>query len=167
MSVPVSVVVSIVSPSCATIKEILISKINLKKFAYFTILIFLVLIMTGGQLKKYTNRQRPSKTNYQASYEDKIKSPLGRNAYPSGHTLRLTYLLLVSGYLITKMKIRRWIKISTKIILFLLILSVGIASVGIGVHWVSDIIGAYILAYGFYLILLFCSRYNPLASVKP
>ncbi len=146
--------------------SILAYKFKARKFAILVLFIFLVMTFIGSGLKQYTSRQRPFKQFYNTSYEEKV-SESSRDAYPSGHTLRTTYLWLALTGLISKIGFRRRIQTVIKWISYLVILLVGFSSVVIGAHWLSDIIGAFILAYCFYLILLFYSDYSPLASVKP
>lgn len=146
--------------------SLLAYKFKARKFAIFVLFIFLVMTSVGSGLKWYTSRQRPFKQFYNTSYEEKVPES-SRDTYPSGHTLRTTYLWLALSGLISKIGFRRRIRAVIRWISYLVILSVGLSSVVIGAHWLSDIIGAFILAYCFYLILLFYSDYSPLASVKP
>ncbi|MBI5143781.1 MAG: phosphatase PAP2 family protein, partial [Candidatus Omnitrophica bacterium] len=44
-----------------------------------------------------------------------------------------------------------------------LIILIGVSSIYLGAHWLSDIIGAYILAYVFYLILSYSARYEKIS----
>jgi undecaprenyl-diphosphatase len=112
-----------------------------KKFAVFFLVIFLILLGTGQGLKDLIKKERPSQAEKNFSY-------------PSGHTLRASYLLFVLAMLTDKARLSKKAKQMTRRICYGLIILVGFSSIYVGAHWLSDIIGGCILGYIFYLALL-------------
>ena len=83
-------------------------------------------------------------------------------SFPSGHSL---YALLFGGVLIVlandlirPLWIRRWVQL----LLAALVLAIGISRIYLGVHWPSDVIGAFLFA-GVSLVVILTLR-NALVS---
>ncbi len=69
----------------------------------------------------------------------------GGYSYPSGHSIMAlcTYGILIY-FVITKIK-KKWLKILLTILLSLMILLIGISRIYVGVHYPSDVLGAFLL----------------------
>ncbi|AKP66828.1 phosphatase PAP2 family protein [Companilactobacillus ginsenosidimutans] len=142
-----------------TVSTIIITLLLLILFSinkYYYAAIFLaankiVVVIINTILKDLIRRPRPSHHHYM--YE-------GSFSYPSGHSssaLSLYIPLLIIGFFIFK-------KISTRILMstiaILLVIIIGYSRVYLGVHYPSDIMGAYLLAGATLttLIILFRSK---------
>lgn len=80
-------------------------------------------------------------------------------SYPSGHAARTLFFTFIAGGLMYR-KTRKW-KSTFAVIAFFSILTIliSVAKVYLGHHWISDILGGYLLAVG--MGLLFLSAYLP------
>ncbi|MBI4974236.1 MAG: phosphatase PAP2 family protein [Candidatus Omnitrophica bacterium] len=153
-----------------------------KKFAIFSFIIFILLVNTGYGLKNIIKRERPSDFYYRENPwylrfpENIIPGPLHMKfaekekvyikksySYPSGHSLRTFFLFFVLAMLVDKTKLSKREKDILRGIFYGLIISIGFSSIYLGAHWLSDIIGAYILAYVFYLILSYSATYEKIS----
>lgn len=74
-------------------------------------------------------------------------------SYPSGHSSRTIFLFLVIGALAGRTRLSKKAKEAIRGVLYALIISVGLSSIYLGAHWLSDIIGASLLGYIFFLSL--------------
>lgn len=86
--------------------------------------------------------------------------PLGINlinetgySYPSGHAMVSLAYYGYLIYLINKTKIHKILKISSTILLSLLILLIGLSRIYLGVHYFTDIIGGFLLSTTYLLII--------------
>lgn len=103
----------------------------------------------AGVLKMLVGRQRPP--NFTMNPSDIFQS-FNQYAYPSGHVLFFVVFFGFVAYLAWKFFAgwMRWITISLCAILIVLI---GPSRIYLGEHWVSDVIGSYIIGT-FWLIIL-------------
>ena len=74
-------------------------------------------------------------------------------SYPSGHSMVSLAYYGYLIYLINKIKINKIFKITIKGILALLIILIGLSRVYIGVHYLTDIIGGFLLSSIYLLIM--------------
>jgi undecaprenyl-diphosphatase len=103
----------------------------------------------AGILKMLVGRQRPPSFTMNPS---DIFQSFNQYAYPSGHVLFFVVFFGFVAYLAWKFLAgwMRWTAISVCAILILLI---GTSRIYLGEHWVSDVIGSYIIGT-FWLIIL-------------
>ena len=103
----------------------------------------------AGVLKMLVGRSRPPSFTMNPS---DIFQSFNQYAYPSGHVLFFVVFFGFVAYLAWKFLAgwRRWIAIS---VCALLIVLIGPSRIYLGEHWVSDVIGSYIIGT-FWLIIL-------------
>jgi membrane-associated phospholipid phosphatase len=103
----------------------------------------------GGVLKMLVGRPRPP--SFTMNQSDLFLS-FNQYAYPSGHVLFFVVFFGFAAYLAGKYLTGwlRWIAISACVILIVLI---GPSRIYLGEHWVSDVVGSYIIGT-FWLIIL-------------
>lgn len=127
---------------------------------FFTFFIFLVGAVLS--LKVTIRQERPPELFYRKDvwYPKGLEDRIGygklipkRFSYPSGHVSRATYLLWVMAMLIDKTRLSKRAKEALRGTSYSLITLVGISSIYLGAHWLSDVIGGYLLGYIFYSIL--------------
>ena len=101
----------------------------------------------GALLKLIVNRQRPSPTLVHVF--QRLHSP----SFPSGHTLHYTVFYgFLAFVLITSFR-SSWLRNSLIAVCFALIVLVGISRVYLGEHWLTDVLGGYLLG-GLFLVPL-------------
>ena len=85
-------------------------------------------------------------------------------SYPSGHTARATYLGLVLlsvislSYSVTRAHLKRWAVIGGCVVLY--IIMIGLGKMYLGQHWLSDVIGGFLLGLGIGAIPVIFSSYS-------
>ena len=85
--------------------------------------------------------------------------PIDTNSFPSGHTALSAVFLSLSAYWIT-LRRTSWRQALYPIFIALIAL-VGLSRLYLGAHWLTDIIGSWLLAAGVVLITLVSYRRNP------
>lgn len=117
-----------------------------KRIPIVIIMNMLIMWFLIGTLKNIFKRERPNKNRL---VEEKGYS------YPSGHTMTATifygfliFLLMISNLIIP-------LKISLILFLIVLILLVGYTRVYLGVHFLSDVIGAFLFGTSYLLLYIF------------
>ena len=125
---------------------ILLIWIKEKNIPILIIVNMLLMWLLIGILKRIFKRERPN--------INRLVSEKGYS-YPSGHTLTATsfygfiiFLITISPFLVS-------IKISLICLLSLLILLVGYTRVYLGVHYLSDVIGAILIGTSYLLLYIF------------
>ena len=93
----------------------------------------------GPLIKILVDRPRPSANLVHVSVW------LSDKSYPSGHVLTFTVFFGFLIFLLYKRFRVNMANIILSIALFLLIVTVGISRIYLGVHWVSDVLGGYLL----------------------
>ena len=115
------------------------------------VVILLILLPDGINqgLKHLVDRPRP-----EFSW---LASPPEGPAFPSGHSvhafLLFGLLIVILGTLVRP----RWLRITIQVLLGLMILAVGASRVYMGIHWPSDVLGAYLVG-GVSMVVLFWVR---------
>lgn len=115
-----------------------------KKFGIFLVVIFVLLVGAGHELKNTIKKERPAALYYRKD----VKS----YSYPSGHSSRTLFLFFAMGMLLNKTKLSERKKQVLRGVFYALIILIGFSSIYLRAHWLSDIIGAYMLGYIFFLI---------------
>ena len=117
-----------------------------------------------SQFFKYSfGRARPAEILYQVSRHG--------YSFPSGHALIATIFYGFCAFCIIHVLHKRWQKILVGIIAALVIILVGFSRIYLGVHWVSDVIGGWVLGVAVLslLIILFhlAHRHLKWTPLKP
>lgn len=76
-------------------------------------------------------------------------------SYPSGHSMVSMAYFGFIAYLIYKANLKKPLKWASITLIFLTVLSIGFSRVYLGVHYLSDVVGGYLLAIA-YLMLYIC-----------
>lgn len=79
-------------------------------------------------------------------------------SYPSGHAMSAMAFYGFLVYLITKLKISTWLKVTLSMVCCLLILVIGISRIYLGVHFPSDVLAGFI--GGFIWVMLCAVVFN-------
>jgi undecaprenyl-diphosphatase len=103
----------------------------------------------AGVLKMLVGRQRPPSFTMNPS---DIFQSFNQYAYPSGHVLFFVVFFGFVAYLAWKF-LAGWMRWITIFVCALLIILIGPSRIYLGEHWVSDVIGSYIIGT-FWLIIL-------------
>ena len=94
-------------------------------------------VVLNMALKEIIDRPRPDMTI--------LISPPTSPGFPSGHAEYAALLFLLLFYLAGELVGPRWLRWPLRIALVLAILAVGTSRVYLGVHWLSDVLGGYLL----------------------
>jgi membrane-associated phospholipid phosphatase len=106
-----------------------------------------IIILLNDLIKIAIDRPRPSPEQVQ------IIGINHSSGFPSGHTFFATLFLGILAYILfTRLK-KRKLKILSLILLILLNLAVAFSRIYLGAHWLSDVLGGYIVG-GLFLTLL-------------
>lgn len=77
-------------------------------------------------------------------------------SYPSGHSMRAAFLVIVIGFIVSQTKFKKYQKWAIYIFLFGFYSIMAISRISLGEHWTSDVIGGSLLGAGFaFLSLIF------------
>lgn len=119
------------------VSTILFILIKNKKISINIVLNLFIIFLLNQLAKNIFLRERPIGINLidETGY-----------SYPSGHSMVSLAYYGYLIYLINKTNIKKIIKIISIIILSTLIVSIGISRIYIGVHYLTDIIGGFLLA---------------------
>lgn len=121
-----------------------------RKSAVLTLVIFMLLLGTGHGLKGVIKRERPPIAYYRGPEKGHVSRSF---AYPSGHALKASFLFLVTAMLAAGSRLEQRARIAAKAVSYNMIILVGLSSIYLGAHWLSDVIGGCILGYVFFLVL--------------
>ena len=126
----------------------LILFIILKKKNYGLIIIGVVVISTivNNLIKVLVMRERPNVLSFVTEHS---------YSFPSGHTMAAVSLYGILLYLLLKSNLNKIMKVIFSIILILVQILVALSRVYLGAHFMSDIIGAFIMS----IILLIIETY--------
>ena len=128
-----------------TITILLLILIKNKKIGLITLTNLVLITILNQILKIVLKRPRPT--------EFRIINETGYS-FPSGHSMisMAFYGLLI--YLIYKKIKNKYLKATLIIILLLLILAIGISRIYLGVHYVSDVIGGFLISISYLIVYL-------------
>lgn len=77
-------------------------------------------------------------------------------SYPSGHSLRIVFLVIIGGFLIFKLRLPQFVKLASFIGLATITAIMLYSRVSLGEHWATDVIGGTMLGIsGAFFALLF------------
>ena len=128
-----------------TITILLLILIKNKKIGLITLNNLVAITILNQMLKIVLKRPRPT--------EFRIINETGYS-FPSGHSMisMAFYGLLI--YLIYKKIKNKYLKATLIIILLLLILAIGISRIYLGVHYVSDVIGGFLISMSYLIVYI-------------
>ena len=128
-----------------TITILLLILIKNKKIGLITLTNLVLITILNQMLKIVLKRPRPT--------EFRIINETGYS-FPSGHSMisMAFYGLLI--YLIYKKIKNKYLKATLIIILLLLILAIGISRIYLGVHYVSDVIGGFLISMSYLIVYI-------------
>lgn len=128
-----------------TIAILLLILIKNKKIGLITLTNLVLIAILNQILKIVLKRPRPT--------EFRIINETGYS-FPSGHSMisMAFYGLLI--YLIYKKIKNKYLKATLIIILLLLILAIGISRIYLGVHYVSDVIGGFLISISYLIVYI-------------
>ena len=128
-----------------TITILLLILIKNKKIGLITLTNLVLIKILNQMLKIVLKRPRPT--------EFRIINETGYS-FPSGHSMisMAFYGLLI--YLIYKKIKNKYLKATLIIILLLLILAIGISRIYLGVHYVSDVIGGFLISISYLIVYI-------------
>lgn len=128
-----------------TITILLLILIKNKKIGLITLTNLVLITILNQILKIVLKRPRPT--------EFRIINETGYS-FPSGHSMisMAFYGLLI--YLIYKKIKNKYLKATLIIILLLLILAIGISRIYLGVHYVSDVIGGFLISISYLIVYI-------------
>ena len=128
-----------------TITILLLILIKNKKIGLITLTNLVLITILNQILKIVLKRPRPT--------EFRIINETGYS-FPSGHSMisMAFYGLLI--YLIYKKIKNKYLKATLIIILLLLILAIGISRIYLGVHYVSDVIGGFLISMSYLIVYI-------------
>lgn len=128
-----------------TITILLLILIKNKKIGLITLTNLVLITILNQMLKIVLKRPRPT--------EFIIINEKGYS-FPSGHSMisMAFYGLLI--YLIYKKIKNKYLKATLIIILLLLILAIGISRIYLGVHYVSDVIGGFLISISYLIVYI-------------
>ncbi len=106
-----------------------------------------VLSPMGLLLKLFVDQQRPPASMVE------IITPVSGLGFPSGHAFFAAMILGMLIYFVLKYITSRPLRVLLVSALVFIILLAGFSRVYLGVHWVSEVLGGYIIAVGFLLPL--------------
>lgn len=121
-----------------------------KKIAFTIIINLLIMWFLIGILKNIFKRARPNK--------NRLVEEIGYS-YPSGHTMTSTIFYGYVMFLILLTSIILSIKIVIIILLLIIILLIGYSRIYLGVHYLSDVIGAILFGSSYVLLYIFFTHY--------
>ena len=126
-------------------------------------IIFFLSVLIGGELikellKLLFHRQRPDASFYLISENG--------YSFPSGHALMSVIFYGMIAYFVYKLLQKRWQKIVLSFAFAALIALIGLSRIYLGVHWVSDVLGGWLIGVLIvvFSILIFRKRFVTLNS---
>jgi undecaprenyl-diphosphatase len=87
-------------------------------------------------------------------------SSVGNWSFPSGHTTGITIVFLIAAFGLDKVIKNRLLKIFSISTCGLVIFLVGVSRIYLGVHWLSDVLGGWLLAGGIGFIIVGVTLYR-------
>ena len=93
-------------------------------------------------------------------------SSVGNWSFPSGHTTSIIVVFLIAAFGLDKIIKNRLLKIFSISMCGLVIFLVSLSRIYLGVHWLSDVLGGWLLAGGVVFIIVGVTLYRPTARTK-
>lgn len=114
------------------------------KFVLQAAMVLALATFSNMALKRFIDRARPG-----IEHMVSVKTL----SYPSGHAMSAMAFFGFLIYLVSNLKINRFLKVLIIIVLIIIILSIGLSRIYLGVHFPSDIAGGYIAGF---IWVVFC-----------
>lgn len=128
-----------------TITVLLLIIVKNKKIGLLTLINLVTITILNQILKFILRRPRPT--------EFKIINETGYS-FPSGHSMISMAFYGFLIYLIYKNIKNKYLKTTLIIILSLLIIAIGISRIYLGVHYVSDVIGGFLISISYLIVYI-------------
>ena len=123
-----------------------------RALALFMAVTFALLLAAGQGLKTVIRKERPPLVFYRGMVKDKAHMAKSFS-YPSGHSLRATFLFFVLAMLVNRSRLAEKGKAALRWACYGAIILIGFSSIYLGAHWLSDVMAGSILGYIFFLSL--------------
>ncbi len=127
---------------------LLIVLIKSKNYFKLTVIPLIIAYLTNMTFKLIINRNRPLTW---------IVTPPIDPSFPSGHTICSVVFYGIIIYLLKNIKNKK-IRLTLRILLTILIILIGISRLYLGVHFLSDVLAAYLL--GILILIMFIKYYK-------
>jgi undecaprenyl-diphosphatase len=101
--------------------------------------------------KELFGRDRPPMSDAVPPYETSA-------SFPSGHTLNATVVVGIVAYLLVLRQTRRSMRALTITAAAVFALTIGLSRVYLGHHWLTDVVGAWLLALTWLAVLVIAHR---------
>lgn len=132
--------------------------LKLKNEAIISLFAVSIALFSSSLLKIIIDRPRPV-----ASLVD-VYTTMNDKSFPSGHTMTYTVVFGFLIYLLAKKSKNKLVKYSLATLLIIPIVTIGFSRVYLGAHWMSDVLGGYLLgSFWLYFTILY---YQSLQAVK-
>lgn len=119
-----------------------------------TTLLALAIVPIGLAIKLAVARPRPT------SDLVRVLSSISESSFPSGHVLMYTGLFGIVLFLLYTLAPRAWWRTLGIVVAGALIALIGVSRIYLGMHWFSDVLGAYLLASLWLILVIYVYRWG-------